>query len=102
MDIIPVFGTVVGGSNPSGCTSIKCPLLFEISLFSNEYVENNVCIVDKGHVIEESRLNVNLRISIFTKVKLRTVNNKGQNKLIYNYNVSRETYLLVTREMVNN
>ena len=61
-----------------------------------------MCIVDKGHVIEESRLNVNLRISIFTKVKLRTVNNKGQNKLIYNYNVSRETYFLVTREMVNN
>ncbi len=27
MDITPVFGTVVGGSNPSGCTHEKLSLL---------------------------------------------------------------------------
>lgn len=32
MDIIPVFGTVVGGSNPSGCTKKEKTLI--VSVFS--------------------------------------------------------------------
>jgi hypothetical protein len=36
MDIIPVFGTVVGGSNPSGCTRKKTALaVFLYSIICN-------------------------------------------------------------------
>ena len=49
MDITTVFGTVVGGSNPSGCT--QCPVLLKNLYrvrFLVEYVDNYVGNVDKG------------------------------------------------------
>ena len=49
MDITTVFRTVVGGSNPSGCTK-QCPLvkaLFSKYLVKN--VDNYVGNVHKGH-----------------------------------------------------
>ncbi len=50
MDIMPAFEAVVGGSNPSGCTRIHCPLdksYKQTILLKN--VDNYVGNVYKGH-----------------------------------------------------
>ncbi len=54
MDIITVFGTVVSGSNPDGCTLVFIRILSPIKTFIlYSFGDNYVCIVYKGQNLND-------------------------------------------------